>query len=676
MKVTQTNAAKANKGSFQELYNQWKAAEAQLKNLSGTIQKNEDGTMSLTQEYKDQAAEVDKLKQTLLLFNAGIAQGNLNVGNYGNTLDGMRQKLKDLGVIIQTTDVGTEEFMKAREEAEKLSTEIQIAEGKIDSMGNKVAKNQIKDTFNDVTGATQALSGALGVAMLATGDNEEAQEKLRKVMGAVSLAQTALTIARQKDDIAQTAQLIKTKAASAAQAAYTVVVGTSTGALKAFRLALAATGIGAIVLVLYEAARAAGMFADSIDEVTEAEKRRLEFEQETRDMIDQIVGSMGERNREYERELDLMKSQGASAKQLYEQEKKILLDQQQQLQVALQNEKISTKTKLDLWNKERDVKYALLILDNEYATKVSENAKKRAEDVEKASERVNEALLEQMKEQQDLLDANTQKAWDYYTALNAAIAAAVSDSKKQFDDMGEEITDAADNTSNLIFESFKTNREKQKEESEKMTQEWLSYATSTADALAGVLGNAIGGSYETVKDFQRDLLKVALTALKNSFQLALAQGAFKEIASKGLAGILTSAITTLAIETAYNAAIAGIQGFATGGKIKGGQPIQRSNGDDVLITAKRGEVILNDGQQKRLERMGGRDIWGRLGVPGFADGGFVPRQISGEAAMNVNLSAMRDLQDVIRSMPAPVLTYKEFSQFERSVQMADSVSGL
>jgi len=33
--VSNTNAAKANKGSYTELYNQWKAAEAQLKNMAG-----------------------------------------------------------------------------------------------------------------------------------------------------------------------------------------------------------------------------------------------------------------------------------------------------------------------------------------------------------------------------------------------------------------------------------------------------------------------------------------------------------------------------------------------------------------------------------------------------------------------------------------------------------------
>ena len=38
--VNNTNAAKANKGSYTELYNQWKAAEAQLKNMAGAFKTN------------------------------------------------------------------------------------------------------------------------------------------------------------------------------------------------------------------------------------------------------------------------------------------------------------------------------------------------------------------------------------------------------------------------------------------------------------------------------------------------------------------------------------------------------------------------------------------------------------------------------------------------------------
>lgn len=86
--VVKSNNAQA--GSYEELYRQYLDAEVKLKTLSGTIQKNADGTIVLTDEYKKQSAEVRKLKDGLLEFNAGIKDGRLNVGNYA---EGFKQAL-------------------------------------------------------------------------------------------------------------------------------------------------------------------------------------------------------------------------------------------------------------------------------------------------------------------------------------------------------------------------------------------------------------------------------------------------------------------------------------------------------------------------------------------------------------------------------------------------------
>lgn len=60
--------------------------------------------------------------------------------------------------------------------------------------------------------------------------------------------------------------------------------------------------------------------------------------------------------------------------------------------------------------------------------------------------------------------------------------------------------------------------------------------------------------------------------------------------------------------------------FATGGLVTGGVPIKRSNGDNVLATLKKGEVVLNESQQRAL---GGAALFRHIGVPGFASGGLV-----------------------------------------------------
>jgi len=63
------------------------------------------------------------------------------------------------------------------------------------------------------------------------------------------------------------------------------------------------------------------------------------------------------------------------------------------------------------------------------------------------------------------------------------------------------------------------------------------------------------------------------------------------------------------------------QKFARGGRIRGGVRITPDRtGDDTLIVAKQGEVILNERHQKML---GGASTFKKLGVPGFAAGGIV-----------------------------------------------------
>lgn len=77
---------------------------------------------------------------------------------------------------------------------------------------------------------------------------------------------------------------------------------------------------------------------------------------------------------------------------------------------------------------------------------------------------------------------------------------------------------------------------------------------------------------------------------------------------------------TTASTQQVTAAINAVPPFATGGRVKGGVPIRRSNGDNVLATLKIGEVVLNKRQQAML---GGDSTFRAIGVPGFATGGVV-----------------------------------------------------
>lgn len=98
----------------------------------------------------------------------------------------------------------------------------------------------------------------------------------------------------------------------------------------------------------------------------------------------------------------------------------------------------------------------------------------------------------------------------------------------------------------------------------------------------------------------------------------------------------------VSIATIVAATIQALSGFASGGRIEDsmGKPIRRGNGDNRIITAKTGEVILNEQQQAAL---GGPATFARIGVPGFtktnigqtgfAIGGRIPSVVDDTNAM-------------------------------------------
>jgi Mg2+ and Co2+ transporter CorA len=131
--------------------------------------------------------------------------------------------------------------------------------------------------------------------------------------------------------------------------------------------------------------------------------------------------------------------------------------------------------------------------------------------------------------------------------------------------------------------------------------------------------------------------------------------------------IVGPVLAPIAAAAAFASGIARVQqidaqGFAQGGVIKGGKSTQRSNGDDVVITAKRGEAILNASQQHAI----GKDRLARAGVPGFASGGLV-----GDVSQPVINQAeqMNAFNDIMRNLPTPVVDVTQINRTQKAVQV-------
>ncbi len=217
-------------------------------------------------------------------------------------------------------------------------------------------------------------------------------------------------------------------------------------------------------------------------------------------------------------------------------------------------------------------------------------------------------------------------------------------------------------------EKLKTQIEinRQRTENEQRTKQMMD--TIQKEGMA-VMSDFFSLGAELLSQDERQRRKHA-SAIKAFESSAILVNAFAEVSEYAkqsakfgpIAGPLIA--TARSISTMIRAGIAiskiNAEQFATGGRIKSisGQLITESpnintlpGGDNVLIAAKAGEVVLNEDQQRML---GGADTFRRIGVPGFNSGGIVPMlpsttptfsstMISGATSAPVlDMSAMND----------------------------------
>ena len=178
----------------------------------------------------------------------------------------LREMQKELIAMAQAGQQGTDAFKRLEQQAGSLKDEI----GDV----NQRIKNLASDTkrIDAFVGAVQGIAAgfqiAQGAAALFGDENEDLQKAMLKVQGAIALA----------NGVQQVANLLQKESAAmmgintAATKLYATVVGTATGAMRAFRIALAATGIGAIVVLIGLAADAMGLFSSNTKEAANDQK--------------------------------------------------------------------------------------------------------------------------------------------------------------------------------------------------------------------------------------------------------------------------------------------------------------------------------------------------------------------------------------------------------------------
>jgi len=182
----------------------------------------------LTQTINEQRSILTSFKQDLIALENKLAQTSKG--------DLMRQKALKNAIASLKVEIKDQESAVRNLSDARAETNFSLEEG-----SRRAEQN---------TQAMEAMSRAINAASMATlllsGNNEKVGKVMRGVQVTMALASAAVAVY----NLAQRQNEIYTTAAAAAQKVYAVAVGTSTGAMKAFRVALLATGIGAAIFAL------------------------------------------------------------------------------------------------------------------------------------------------------------------------------------------------------------------------------------------------------------------------------------------------------------------------------------------------------------------------------------------------------------------------------------------
>ena len=202
----------------------------------------ENATKGVTQATKQADAGAETLEQQFDSLNKEIKEGPVNIRRMNKQIQEYQAIALEAG---RTSPLGK----KAIAEAAQLKDRYNDITAEVNRLANDGVKMQAAlDIGTTVIAGYAAFQGALALAGV---DSEKYRETLIKLQGAQSLLMGIETLRKNLEKESTVVLVAKTtaeKIATIGTYLYAAAVGTATGAMKLFRLALIATGIGAIVV--------------------------------------------------------------------------------------------------------------------------------------------------------------------------------------------------------------------------------------------------------------------------------------------------------------------------------------------------------------------------------------------------------------------------------------------
>ena len=233
----------------------YEAEATSLKATVNEVNKANDAVVASAQDSSKKVADVYKTagKSIAAAFSGSEVKKALadqnkafdDLNKKGIPLTRVLRGLKnDLNALEEAGKGGTKQFKQLEIEAARLEDQIGDTRARVKILASDTFK------FDAAIGATQALASGFEIAQGASALFGSESEDLQKVIAKTTAITAIANGVQQAASILKEESALKTFVETKAQAAYALVVGNSTGALKAFRIALAATGVGLLVIAI------------------------------------------------------------------------------------------------------------------------------------------------------------------------------------------------------------------------------------------------------------------------------------------------------------------------------------------------------------------------------------------------------------------------------------------
>ena len=324
-----------------------KQAEADARNLGQNINKSVAETTG-----------VDKLTQRMAELNKNIDEGNLSIRQYRTAIYEYQQIAIQAGT---KSAIGVEALERA---ALLKDTYADMQQQVLQLSQDHRKMNLTMQGVNVAVNSYQAFTGVMG---LLGGESEKYLQIMSKMMIVQQSYNAILQVTQAFEKqtlLGHYARITANKLLTASQKMYTMAVGASTGAMKAFRVALMSTGIGALVVAL-------GMLIGNFDKVIEVVKKVVGWLGDFGKAVGKLFGGIFKSNKDL---VDSNAEVEKSERKLAREHKKALREREREAKrVAKELKKVSKEYVDAIKENEKEYEKELLKLTLSNASTIEKN---------------------------------------------------------------------------------------------------------------------------------------------------------------------------------------------------------------------------------------------------------------------------------------------------------------